>query len=313
MVRRFTPETKIGFKPLYWVGIAFIIVLWIWGYKLYFDRYSYLHPDITWAVPGVYNDVVKVHGVLLWKEIPIAAAISGTVTYPCGAGPVRVARGTVVARIAYGSLVKEIKAYQQGYFIAAVDGLESKWRYSELWPGTDEFPKKSPLVMMKNSVFVGKGKTIGKLIEQPQELRFVGYSDVKGDMEQQIKSKKIRVKMDGVDTVSKAEIRVVNRFGHKIKLYLTLPWFQPDVILSRYYTLNVEAGRLEGALVPETAVLKKEGVLGIYIIRGSRVVFKAIEGKPIDGGKFLVTHGISVGDAIVENADGAREGRIQLW
>ena len=49
------------------------------------------------------------------------------------------------------------------------------------------------------------------------------------------------------------------------------------------------------------------------MIRGARVVFASVSGKTLNGGMFLVTKGISVGDAVVEDAASAREGRIQLW
>lgn len=313
MVRRFEPEETGTFKPLYWIAVVAVILLWIWAFKLYFDRYEYLHPEITWAVPGVDHDIVAVKGVLLWKEVPLLSGVSGVVSYPQGTGPVRVARGSVVAHIAYGSKSYDIKAYQQGYFIAGVDGLEPAWRYSELWPGDAPLPEPRRLVIIKDGMVIGMGQPVGKLIEQPQELRFIGYADVVGNMSGQIKNETLKVKMDGVDTVSTAEIRVSMKTGRRTKLYLTLPWFQPEVVLSRKYTLIVEAGMTEGAMVPNSAVMKRKESMGVYMVRGSRVVFKPVEGKPADNGKFLVTKGISVGDAIVEDASTAREGRIQLW
>ncbi len=313
MVRRFEAEENRKFKPLYWLAVIAVILLWILAFKLYFDRYEYLHPEITWAIPGLDREIVAVKGVLLWKEVPLLASASGVVSYPQGTGPVRVARGSVVAKITYGAKAYDMKAYQQGYFVAGIDGLESSWRYSELWPGTDALPEPRKINPIKNGMVMGKGQPIGKLIEQPQELRFIGYSNVVGNMPEQIKGKMLKVKMDGVDTVSAAEIRVSSKIGHKVKLYLTLPWFQPETIMSRKYTLIIEAGRTEGAMIPERAVMDRDGTIGVYLVRGSRVVFKTVEGKTADNGKFLITKGISVGDAIVEDAATAREGRIQLW
>ncbi len=313
MVRRFEAEERRSLRPLYWIAVITVIALWVLAFKLYFDRYEYLHPEITWAVPGIDTQLVKIGGVLLWKEVPILAEVAGIVSYPQGTGPVRVPRGAVIAKIAYGSKVKYLKAYQQGYFIAGIDGLESSWRYSEIWPGTDNLPESRGLVKMKDGMLIGKGQPVGKLIEQPQELRFVGYSDVVGNMSDQIKNKKLKVKMDEGDTGSTADIRVSMKMGHKVKLYVTLPWFRPENLLSRKYTLVIEAGRTEGAVVPDSALLEKDGIKGVYLVRGSRVVFSLVEGKPVDNGKFLITKGVSVGDAVVEDAKMAREGRIQLW
>lgn len=313
MVRRFEPEENRSFRPLYWIAVIAVIVLWIWAFKMYLDRYEYLHPDITWAVPGVDTKLIKINGVLLWKEVPVIADREGIVSYPQGTGPVRVGRGAVIARITSGAMVKDIKAYQQGYFIAGVDGLESSWRYSEIWPGIESLPEPRAMVKMKDGMLTGRGQPVGKIIEQPQELRFVGCAEATEDILKQIKNKRLKVKMDESDTGSFADIRVSMRTGHKVRLYVTLPWFRAEDIRSRKYTLVAETGRTEGAMVPESALLERDGKQGVYMIRGSRVVFTPVEGKRVSNGKFLVTKGLSVGDAVVEDAASAREGRVQLW
>ena len=87
MVRRYTPEgKKRSFRVAYWLGVAAIIALWIWAFKSYFDRYEYLHPEITWAVPGIDNQIIKVKGLLLWKENVLLSPAAGTLTYPLGKG-----------------------------------------------------------------------------------------------------------------------------------------------------------------------------------------------------------------------------------
>lgn len=312
MVRRFDPEDRRKFKPLYWVVVLIVAVLWAWSFKLYFERYEYIHPDVTWAVPGVDNQIVKIKGVLLWKESVIIAKNSGVVSYPLGTGPVRVSRGSVVARITSGGRAFDIRAFQQGYFIAGIDGMEASWRYSDIWPG-EKLPTPQKLNRIKDGLTVGVGTPVGKLVVQPQELRFVGYTKLAGDIKDQIKHKALRVKMDKYDTISRADIRVSMEQGGRTKIYITLPWFQPEMLLSREYALTVEAGRTEGALVPSSALAEKDGVRGIYVVSRSRVVFRTVEGHPVSDGKFLVTKGVSVGDAIVEDSSSAREGRIQLW
>ena len=311
MVRRYTPEEKKrGFRITYWLGVAAIIALWVWGFKSYFSRYEYLHPDITWAAPGIEINVIKVKGLLLWKETVLKAPAPGAVSFPLGKGPVRVARGAVVARVGG----REVKAEQQGYFVAGSDGQESKWRYTALWQAGPEFFDKSvKLQFIADNAAVQRGETIGKRIEQPQSLRFVGYMTPAGDAEEQIKRKKFRVRMDIDDTVSMANISVAMKSGSLTKICVTMPWFQPDLVLSRNYTLTIDAGLTKGALVPMSAIVKKDGKNGVYLVRGARVIFTPVEGITAENDKFLTTGGISVGDAIVENAEDAREGKIQLW
>lgn len=313
MVRRFQPEVKRGSKLLYWIFILLIAAAWIWLFIQYFDRYGYLHPEITWAVRGVKYDTAYIDGVLIWKEVPVSAPASGTVAFPQGRGPVRVARGAVVARIFTGAKTVDIKAYQQGYFVAGLDGYENNWRYSSLWPGTDILPQPKKLVMLANDTPVGRGQFIGKIAEQPQELRFIGYADFNKGLGRQLAAGRLNVKMDRDDTLSEAEVRVSSRIAHKVKLYITLPWFRPEDVLSRGYTLILETGRTDGALIPESALSVRGKETGVFMVRGARVTFVPVEGIPAGNGKFLATKGLSVGDAVVENSGNAREGRIQLW
>lgn len=314
MVRHFKPEGKNWLGPLYWLAVVAVVILWIWGFRLYFQRYDYLHPEVTWAVPGIEENIVAVDGVLLWKEVVLTSPADGTVTYPLGLGPIRVSKGAVVAIVKTAAGSSQVKAYQQGYFLAGLDGSEESWKYSELWPGSEPMPVAGQLMLADNGAPVVRGQPVGKLAEQPQELRFIGYTNIVGNMERQIKNKRLKVKMDENDTVSTADIRVHHEMPDgKVKVYLNLQWFQPSLLMSRNYRLIIEAGSVEGAIVPESAMLRKNGLLGVYIVRGARVIFQPVDGKAIDGGKFLVTKGLSVGDAIVEDASTAREGRIQLW
>lgn len=311
MVRKYVPEKKNrAFSITYWIGVLVIVVLWIWAFKLYFDRYEYLHPEITWATPGIEAQLVKVRGFLLWKENMIRAPASGLCVYPLGKGPVRVPRGAVVARVGG----RDVRAYKQGYFVAGRDGREDGWRYSALWHAKrSEFTQEAKLKYFGDGAQVSRGQVIGKIAEQPQELRFIGYLPDGGDIAKQLKSGKLRVRMDADDTVSEAAVRVTRREGRFTKLALAMPWFPPEMLLSRGYELIVDAGQTRGALIPATALLEKGGEKGVYMIRGARVVFVPVRGKTTGGGMFLVTKGISVGDAVVEDAASAREGRIQLW
>ncbi len=294
----------------YWIGVVVIIALWVWAFKEYFARYEYLHPEITWAVPGIETQIIKVKGLLLWKENVLLAPNSGTISYPMGDGPVRVGRGAVVARIGG----REVKAYQQGYFIAGKDGQESKWRYSTLWMADKKLYSESFHVkFFSQGTPVGRGQIIGKIIEMPQNLRFIGYTPLRGDLDEQIKRKKLRVKFDEDDTMSAADLRVTQDADGMIKLYVTMPWFPPQLAVSRNYELIVDAGQTEGAVVPYSAIVLKDGAAGVYMVRGARVIFAPVEGRKIENDKFRVTKGIQVGDAIVADASGAREGRIQLW
>ncbi|MDR3279649.1 MAG: efflux RND transporter periplasmic adaptor subunit [Synergistaceae bacterium] len=296
-------------------GLIVILIACLWGYafKSYFHYYDSIHPEVTWAIPWVQVDVIFVDGILLWNEDVITSPRDGSVKYPMGAGPVRVPKGAIIARVSSGSSVSEVKAREEGYFVAGVDGSENEWRYSMLWPGAKEIPDPDPVMLLADSTVVKKGGSIGKIVPQPQELRMIGYVDLTDIMAENLASNKVMVKMDSLDTPSRANVRVYEAIGHMAKIYLDIPWFPPDVLMSRKYRLIVETGETSGVAIPETAVGVRDGRRGAYVLKGSETSFVEVKGRIIDGPKFLVTEGLKLGDAVVVDAYGAREGRVRLW
>ncbi|MDR1886124.1 MAG: efflux RND transporter periplasmic adaptor subunit [Synergistaceae bacterium] len=298
---------------LYTICFALIVAGWIYAFRSYFSHYDSLHPEIAWAVPWVQEDVIEAGGIFLWNEVSLSAPIAGTVRFPRGTGPFRVEKGAVVARVSSGSRASDVKAPGEGYFVAGVDGFEDRWRYSDLWPGESELPSVPKVGVLKDGAGVQSGAPIGKIVIQPQELRFIGYADLTGNLEEHLASNRVMVKMDALDTPSRANVRVYEKIGHRVKMYLNLPWFPPDLILSRNYKLIIGAGEMSGVTIPETAVTNRNGRRGAFVLRGSSSHFLEVRGRVIDGGKFLVTEGLKLGDAVIVDADAAREGRVKLW
>jgi hypothetical protein len=302
-----------AYRIFYGLIVLSIVCAWIYAFRAYFAHYDSMHPEIAWAVPWVQVDIVQVDGILLWDEEAIASPRDGTVKYPLGRGPVRVPKGAIVARVSSGSVAADVKSKNEGYFIAGLDGMEGKWRYSMLWPGMKELPDPPPVVMMGEDSRVKKNELIGKIVNQPQELRLIGYVDLAEGMEEKIASNRIMVKMDPLDTPSRAHVRVFEPIGHKAKIHLNLPWFPPQVLLSRKHKLLVETGEDSGVAVPESAVGVKDGKKGAYVLKGAEASFVEVKGRIIDGSKFLVTEGVKLGDAVIVDADEAREGKVRLW
>jgi hypothetical protein len=304
---------SVAYKVFYWLIVTLIAAVWIYAFKSYFNHYDSMHPEITWAVPWVHADIVSIDGILLWDEDLITAPKDGVVTYPLGTGPIRVPKGAVVARVSSGSSASDVKTREDGYFIAGLDGSEGKWRYPLLWPGMDELPAPKPVKMLGDSSRVKKGSPIGKLIPKAQDLRLIGYLDLTENILEKLASNKVMVKMDPLDTSSKARVGVYDVIGHRAKVCLDVPWFPPEMLLSRKYNLLIDAGEMSGVVIPETAVGIKGGKKGAYVLKGSDAVFAEVKGRVINGGKFLVTDGLKLGDAVIEDAYGAVEGKVRLW
>jgi hypothetical protein len=302
-----------AYKVFYFICVGLMVCGWIYAFRSYFRHYDSLHPEITWAVPIVREDVAEVDGVFHWDEIVLTSPVSGTARFPRGSGPVRIEKGAVVARVSSGSKEYNVRAVNEGYFVAGVDGLEDSWRYSSLWLGEGELPESPRIKALADGAKVKKDAPIGKIVPQPQNLRFIGYADIVGNLREHIESNRVMVKMDHLDTPSGAEVLAYIDVGHRVKIHMSMPWFPPDLILSRNYKLIIGLGTMSGVSIPETAVTNINGLKGAFVLRGSSSHFSEIKGRVIDGGKYLVTDGLKLGDAVVVDGDTAREGRVKLW
>ncbi len=306
-------RSRLGYRIFYGIALFAILIVWVYAFKSYFEHYDSIHPEIAWAVPWMEVDSVTAKGIFLWNETRLASPRDGSVRFPMGSGPVRVFKGAVVVRVSSGPSVSEVRSPVEGYFIAGLDGVEGEWRYSKLWPGAKELPEVGSVRMKREGASVRKGEAVGKIVPQPQNLRFMGYADLGGNLESELAANRLMVKLDATDTPSQAYVRVYERMGHRVKLYLNMPWFPPDVLLSRNYNLTIEAGETTGVAIPESAVTLRNGREGAYVLTGSNAVFRSVRGRPISGSRFLVTEGIRLGDAVIVNGQLAREGRIKLW
>ena len=303
----------IAYRVFYGLILLLIVCVWIYAFKAYFEHYDRLRPDIAWATPWIQVDIIPVDGILLWDEEVLTAPRDGIVTYPFGRGPVRVPNGATVARVSSGGATSDIRSARDGYFIAGFDGSEGNWRYSQLWPGVEQLPEPAPLRMINDEASVNIGDIIGKLAPQPQELRMIGYVDLTEEMMASLEANRVMAKMDPLDTSSRALVRVYETYGHRAKVYLNIPWFPPEILKSRKYSLLAETGEISGVAIPESAVGIMDGRRGAFVVRGSDASFVEVTGRPIDGARFLVTEGLKLGDAVIVDAYGAREGRVQVW
>ena len=277
-------------------------------YLLWLENYNMLHPEVVQAVAMGYVEELPLNGILIWDEEVVFAPRDGIVTYP-SLLPRRVAKGEAVAALD-GVAVKVGTA---GYFLPALDGQEGKWVYSRLWPGISQFPIFSAAVSVEIGSHLRKGKPLGKLIAQPQDLRCIAYLDRTPALEQDIKLGFVNIKTEPNGKSRRALVRAFVNAGQKIKVYVTLPFFPPSVLMTRAFSCSVVAGNKQGILVPDTAVILREGKMGVLLVQGSITEFTEVQGFSTDEDNFFITKGILPGNVVVLHADKVKEGAIRLW
>jgi hypothetical protein len=282
-------------------GVAKLYFLWL-------DYYWTLHPDVVQAVVAGYVEELPLEGILVWDEQLVAAPRDGVLTYP-SVRPRRVAKGEMVAAIDG----KAVRVEAPGYFFPALDGEEGKWVYSRLWPGTSAFPPARLARPVEAGERLRRGDPVGKFVPQPQDLRCIAYLDRTPALERDIRRGFVEVRTEPCGKNRRAVVRTSADAGQKIKVYLTLPFFEPSFLKTRSFSCSVVTGDRQGILLPDTAVILRKGRLGVLLVRGSVTEFTEVEGFPADENNFFITQGILQGNVVVLYADKYREGAIMSW
>ena len=286
------------------IYLSILTVIFILGYHVYhvwYENYKLSHPQIIEAITISYNEEQPLEGILLWDEQLIYAPQDGLLTYP-SPRPRMTAKGEILAALDGRAVYSPYPAY----FYPALDGQEGNWVYPKLWPDFSPFPEFSNASLIENGTQLHRGDPIGKLVPQPQVLRCIAYLDRTPSLERTLRNKDdpyIRIKTEYEGKERKAEVVAAKVSGQKIKVYLRLPFFPPNVLKSRSFTASVVTAVEQGIMVPDTAVITKEGKNMVYVVQGNSPTLQIIEGFPADDKNFFIEKGIKHGSKLILNAD----------
>jgi len=298
----------------YWLCASFIIAVTVFIYISWYKYDTYTHPEIVKAEPYSYAQEFPVRGWLLWDEGLVVSPSDGTIDYVNPDRAVRVAAGSLLGRVKRGnSVVSGIRTAREGYFIPATDGAEGLWTYPFLWNGFGNIsaPK---IVWYRNNTHVTKGQVIGKMVYQPQSLKCVAFADLTRELEMELKEGWLKIKLEPLGLPIDIKVRVFRLQGsHNVQVYMDLPFFPLDIITSRRLSFTLYAGEKRGVVVPESCLIIKRGIKGVFRVDGNFCEFTQVEGLPLKDGKFFVSRGLKPGNLLVLYGDKAREGRIKLW
>ena len=208
-----------------------------------------------------------------------------------------------------------VKASYPAYFYPGLDGLEGNWVYSKLWPDFAPFPEFQDASLIENGTAMSRGEPIGKLVPQPQVLRCIAYLDTSPSLERALRNKEnptIRIRTEYEGKERKAEVVAVKSSGQKLKVYLRLPFFPPAVLRSRSFKANVVTDVQKGIMVPDTAVITREGKNKVFILQGNSPVLQDVEGFPADEKNFFIEKGVRHGDKLILDANRINE-KERIW
>lgn len=298
-------------KGLLSAAMALLVIFFIARiYFMWLDNYYLTHPDIIEASAAGYAEEQPLDGILLWDEQLVFAPQSGVLTYP-SPHPRLVAKGEIIAALD-GTAVR---ALYPAYFFPALDGQEGNWVYSRLWPDFVPFPFFKPAVLLENGIQLRKGAPIGKLVTQPQNLRCIAYLDATPSLERSLgmNNPTVRVRLKPEGREFKAEVTAQKWSGRKIKVCINLPFFPPSLLKSRKFSASIVEARRSGVMIPESAVITKDGRNIVFMLHGNTVASEDVDGWPSGDGSFFVIKGLRPGMRIVMNAEKVYDNMTLMW
>ena len=298
-------------RLLYYSIIVFIFIMAYRVYRVWFENYRLSHPQIIEAVTTSYSEEQPLEGILLWDEHLIYAPQDGILTYP-SPRPRMVSKGEILAAID-GTAVR---APYPAYFYPGLDGQEGNWVYPKLWPDFASFPEFQDASLIENGTIMHRGDAIGKLVPQPQVLRCIAYLDYTPSLERALGNKEnpfIRIRTEYEGKERKAEVVAVKSSVQKLKVYLRLPFFPPGLLRSRSFTASVVTDIQKGIMVPDTAVITKDGKNQVFILQGNSPVSQDVEGFPADERNFFIEKGVRHGDKLILDASMIKDATERIW
>lgn len=292
---------------------ALVVAAGGWFLLAWWDHFQERNQDLVQARPFVYRNDVPLNVALLWEERVVAAPLSGKVSFPGGGASLRVAKGDVLAVVTGPEGARRVTAPSPGYFAPLLDGHEGKWRYADLWFGEKALVDPGGRVAVASGTALAKGDPLGVFVPQPQELRAIGYVDRNPSSEADMARGTIRIRLKEKDLPFPATVRVSRDLGARFKVYLTLPLFPLEFLDRRIASFILSGEEHVGVVLPESAVVHRQGRQGVFVVQGQTVSFREVLGLPVSGRQFLVTEGLKAGEVVVVRGARAKEGNVRLW
>jgi hypothetical protein len=296
----------------YWALLAAILAASSMAYLAWWSNFRSLRPEFSIAEPFSIHEKTQTRVALLWSETVLASPVDGAVHYPQGEEAVRVAKNEAVAEVVSGGRKAVVLAPQSGYFLPGVDGLEGRWNFSDLWPGDGQLPDAAKFRRIPEGSRLRKGEPLGKILPQPQELRAIAYVEADEAVKKQVEGGMLHFALPG-ERPQRARVRAVQDFGPKVKAYLSLPFFPPEISFSRETEFEFFQGEKKGVVLPESAILQKEGKLGVFAFVSGKLEVRPVLGQPLPGARFLVIEGLRPGDLVLTRAEAGAERKVLLW
>ncbi|PKM76324.1 MAG: hypothetical protein CVU90_12995 [Firmicutes bacterium HGW-Firmicutes-15] len=256
-----------------------------------------LNRDIKVAEYGHMEDRLSGEAIVLNKEEIASAQFEGRFENMVKDRE-KTRKGTLLGYYISSRGQTPLQAPVSGIFMRRTDGLEEVFREINLQAVSPEiFQYKTSAVAEDRPIQAGQA--VYKIVNNLEPTRLLVHFPLERIDFDIVAKQQVNVFLAGKDLGTVIVKDMKKDFG-EIVMILEFKDFQEELLNQRYIGVELVFNSCSGFLVPEKALVEREGKKGIYCTKDEDITFKPVDIIKIKGGKAIV-EGLNKNDILVLN------------
>ena len=258
---------------------------------------SKLGQDIRNVEYGILEDKLIGKAIVLHKEEVVVAQSEGNFENMLK-DKERTPKGSLLGYYMNSEGKIPLRAAVSGIFTCNTDGLEGVFREVNLQAITPEVFKYKTAYKIEGQP-TQSGQAIYKIVDSLQPTRLLVHFPLdKINFDIEVKQK-VNIYFKGKNLGEAQVIEMKEDFG-ELLVIIEFDGFREDLLSQRYIEVEVVFDSQEGYLIPEKALVEREGKKGIYCLNGEDITFKPVNVVKIKG-DMLIVKGLNENDMLLTN------------
>lgn len=246
---------------------------------------------------GTMEDKAECRAIVLNKEDVVLAESNGHLENMVKDGE-KIGKDTLLGYFVTTQGRTPLRAQESGTFIRETDGLEAALDSIDLQSITPEvFKYKTTRVKQDEPVMAGQ--PVYKIVDSLEPTRMLVHfpqDDIKFEV---TVNQKVKIVMGAQELGDAVVTDMKQDFGEYLMM-VKFNDFQEELLNQRFVDVQVVFESCSGYLVPEKALVDKDGEKGIYCSNGENITFKPVKIIKQKDGQYLV-EGLNTNEMIVTN------------
>jgi putative membrane fusion protein len=269
-------------------------------YQLGHNTYSIivkLNRNIKVAEYGHMEDKISGEAIVLYKEELASAQFEGRFENMVKDRE-KTRKGTLLGYYISSRGQTPLRAPISGIFMRRTDGLEEVFREINLQAVSPEIFNYQTSIVAEDKP-IQPGQPVYKIVNNLEPIRLLVHFPIENLDFDIVEKQQVKVFLVGKD-LGRATVKELKTDFGEMLMILEFNDFQEQLLNQRYIKIELVFDSRSGYLVPEKALVEKEGKKGIYCTKDEDIIFKPVDIIKIKDGKAVV-EGLNKNDMVVIN------------